>query len=188
MTLDKGALTLKYFIRISALFLFASCTVDPETNLEERKIYQGPMIELENVLFYYSDSAFVKTKGITPHRLQYADGNQEFPKGLYLEFYDRNGKIESTIKANKAFFNKEKNEWLGQENVIVEKAKSNLQINTEELYWLPADEKIYTEKFVTIKREGEVLHGKGLEAKQNLSTYSITNPQGEFILKENKDL
>ncbi len=146
------------------------------------------MMELEDVIFYYSDSAIVKVKGTSPHRMEYADGNQEFPKGLYLEFYDDEGKIESTIKANKAFFNKEKNEWLGQEDVVVVNTESGQQLNTEELYWLPTDEKIYTDKFVTIKREGEVLHGRGLEASQDMSTYTITNPEGEFILKGNEEL
>ena len=154
----------------------------------ESEVYEGPIMELEDVVFYYSDSAQVKVKGTTPHRKEYAEGNQEFPKGLYLEFYDDEGKLESTIKADKAYYNKEKNEWLGQENVIVENAESGQQLKTEELYWLPADKRLYTEKFVTIKREGEILRGRGLEATQDLSTYSITNPEGEFTLEENEDL
>ena len=154
----------------------------------ESEVYEGPIMELEDVIFYYSDSAQVKVKGTTPHRKEYAEGNQEFPKGLYLEFYDDEGKLESTIKSDKAYYNKEKNEWLGQENVIVENAESGQQLKTEELYWLPADKRLYTEKFVTIKREGEILRGRGLEATQDLSTYSITNPEGEFTLEENEDL
>ncbi len=167
--------------------MLAACKVDVE-NSQEIQVYEGPMMELEDVIFYYSDSAQMKTKGITAHQLDYANGDREFPAGLYLEFYDDDGKIESTIKANKAFFNKEKNEWLGQEDVVVINTESGQQLNTEELFWLPAEEKIHTDKFVTIKREGEVLHGRGLEATQDMSSYTILNPDGEFLLKENAEL
>ncbi|MDH5365987.1 MAG: LPS export ABC transporter periplasmic protein LptC [Cyclobacteriaceae bacterium] len=149
-----------------------------------QKEYDGPMLELEDVVFYYSDSALVKVKGITPHRMEYANGDQEFPKGLYLEFYDDNGKIESTIDANVAFYNKEEDRWLGQEGVVVVEDESGKNLKTEELYWKPAEEKIYTEKFVTITSEDEVLYGKGLEAKQDLSEYTIKNPTGDFHLEE----
>lgn len=178
---------MKHIIYILVICLLTSCVVDLGGD-REGKTYEGPMIELEDIVFYYSDSAVVKVKGISPHQMDYADGNREFPKGLYLEFYDDEGKIESTIKANKAFFNEQKNEWLGQEDVVVINTESGQQLNTEELYWLPVDKKIYTEKFVTIKREGEILHGRGLEAAQDMSTYTITNPEGEFILEENEEL
>jgi LPS export ABC transporter protein LptC len=181
------SIKLKNLIYILAIITLASCEVDLGGG-QEAQIYEGPMVELEDVIFYYSDSAQVKVKGTTPHRMEYADGNQEFPKGLYLEFYDELGKIESTIKADIAYYNKEKNEWLGQQNVVVENSETGQQLNTEELFWLPTDERIYTDKFVTIKREGEILHGRGLEASQDLSTYSITNPEGEFLLKENEEL
>lgn len=178
---------MKHIIYILVICLLTSCVVDLGGD-REGKTYEGPMIELEDIVFYYSDSAVVKVKGISPRQMDYADGNREFPKGLYLEFYDDEGKIESTIKANKAFFNEQKNEWLGQEDVVVINTESGQQLNTEELYWLPVDKKIYTEKFVTIKREGEILHGRGLEAAQDMSTYTITNPEGEFILEENEEL
>lgn len=178
---------MKHFLYILTFFLFSSCTVDLGVDLEV-KAYEGATMELEDVVFYYSDSARVKVKGTTPHRKEYMDGNQEFPKGLYLEFYDDEGELESTIKANKAYYNKERNEWLGQENVIVENTESGQQLNTEELYWLPADERIYTEKFVTIQREGEILHGTGLEATQDLSTYQITDPDGVFTFEGNDEL
>jgi hypothetical protein len=37
---------------------------------------------------------------------------------------------------------------------------------------------------VTIRLQNEVLYGEGLEAKQDMSTYTILNPQGEFEIKD----
>lgn len=170
------------------LFIVILTTLTFSCNKKEgitkiQKEYDGPMLELEDVVFYYSDSALVKVKGITPHRMEYANGDQEFPEGLYLEFYDDEGKIESTIDANVAFYNKEEDHWLGQEGVVVVEVETGKNLKTEELYWKPTEEKIYTEKFVTITSEDEVLYGKGLEAKQDLSEYTIKNPTGDFHLE-----
>ncbi|MDH5475906.1 MAG: LPS export ABC transporter periplasmic protein LptC [Cyclobacteriaceae bacterium] len=158
-----------------------------ERIVEMQKEYDGPMLELEDVIFYYSDSALVKIKGITPHRMEYANGNQAFPEGLYLEFYDETGKVESTIDANVAFYNKEEDHWLGQEGVVVMESETGKNLKTEELYWEPAEERIHTDKFVTITSEDEVLYGKGLDAKQDLSEYTIKNPTGDFQLEEGSE-
>lgn len=173
-----------YFILL--LISIWSCSV-PEKEASIQEEYTGPLIELEDVVFYYSDSALVKVKGITPLRKEFANGDQEFPEGLYLEFYDDKGVIESTIDANIAFYNKEEDHWLGQEGVVVTEAETGKNLKTEELYWVPADERIHTEKFVTISSDTEVLYGKGLDAKQDLSEYTIKQPTGDFQLDENGD-
>ena len=172
-------------ISFSLLAIFSCGKIKKEAALEEE--YDGPMLELEDVIFYYSDSALVKVKGITPHRMEYANGDQEFPEGLYLEFYDDEGVIESTIDANVAFFSKEEDRWLGSEGVIVTEAETGKNLKTEELYWEPAEERIHTEEFVTIRSEDEVLYGKGLDAKQDLSEYTIKKPTGDFQLEENNN-
>ncbi len=115
---------------------------------------------------------------------EYENGDREFPKGLYLEFYDEFENLESTLRANEAYFFKKDNLWRARGNVEVKNVKKKEQLNTEELFWNPKDKKIYTEKFLTIKQEDQVLSGEGLEAEQDLSLYKITNPTGEFDMKE----
>lgn len=58
------------------------------------------------------------------------------------------------------------------------------QLNTEELFWRPLTKRIFTEKFVTITLESEVLYGTGLDAMQDLSTYTIKKPEGVFDIKD----
>ena len=54
------------------------------------------------------------------------------------------------------------------------------KLNTEELFWKPDTKKIFTDKFVTIKLENEILYGTGFDADQDLSNYTMKNPEGEF--------
>ncbi len=53
--------------------------------------------------------------------------------------------------------------------------KQHEQLNTEELFWFPKDRNIKTDKFVTIRQQDNVIYGEGLEAKQDLSSYTILN-------------
>lgn len=161
----------------------SSCGEASQEVLEAEE-YEGPIMELQNIVFHYSDSALVKVKGTSKLRFEFTNGDQEYPEGLFLEFYDDSGQLESTIDANKAFYNKKEDWWRGREGVVVKNMESGKQLNTEELYWVPGEELIHTEKFVTIRSEDEVLYGTGLEAKQDFSSYSIKNVKGDFQLKE----
>jgi LPS export ABC transporter protein LptC len=68
--------------------------------------------------------------------------------------------------------------------VEVKNVAKNEQLNTEELFWKPDDQRIFTEQFVTIRQQGDVIYGQGLTAKQDLSDYVITHPYGELDVKE----
>lgn len=165
---------------ISLLFFFA-CS---QKELKEPLVYEGPLSEAENVELFYSESEKVKVKMIAALVYEYENGDREFPKGIYLEFYDEFENLESTLRANEAYFFSKDNTWRGRGNVEVINVKKKEQLNTEELFWKPKDEKIHTEKFLTIKQEDQVVSGEGLEANQDLSHYKITKPSGVFDLKE----
>jgi LPS export ABC transporter protein LptC len=101
-----------------------------------------------------------------------------------MEFYDEFGKISSTLKANKAYYFKKEDQWRGQGNVEVKNIQKNEQLNSEELFWKPKEEKIFTEKFVTIRMQSDVIYGEGLDAKQDLSSYKILKPTGSLEIDE----
>ncbi len=146
--------------------------------------YTGPLSESEDVDVLYFEKDHIKVKMRSRKILEFKNGDREFPEGIYLEFYDEFGKIESTLKANHAFYFKDIDQWRGRGKVEVRNIEKKQQLNTEELFWKPLTKKIFTEKFVTIKLENEVLYGTGLDAVQDLSTYTIKKPQGEFEIKD----
>ncbi|MCX8490197.1 MAG: LPS export ABC transporter periplasmic protein LptC [Cyclobacteriaceae bacterium] len=148
-------------------------------------IYEGPLREAENILMNYTENdrmkAILKAKKI----FDYQNGDQEFPEGIYLEFFDKTGKLTSTLRANTAFYFKGENRWRGRGNVIVKNIEKGQQLNTEELFWKPDTKKIFTEKFVTITDENDVLYGTGLDAFEDMSNYNIKNPTGTMEVKDN---
>jgi LPS export ABC transporter protein LptC len=157
------------------------------TEIKEPLEYKGPLTEAEKVEMFYSEKDRVKVKLIAAAVNEHQNGDQEFPKGVYIEFFDETGRLESTLRANEAYFFKEENQWRGRGNVEVKNMGKQEQLNTEELFWKPGDKKIFTDKFVTIRQQADVLYGKGLDAKEDLSDYTILDPEGEISVDEEEE-
>ena len=170
--------------RIIVIFLLAALFGCNKSDVKQPIEYTGPLREIEKMETFYSENDKVKVKVLADVVYEYKDGDQEFPKGLYLEFYNEFGRIESTMRANEAHFFKEENKWRGRGKVEIKNLEKNEQLNTEELFWKPADKKIFTESFVTIRKQGDVIYGTGMDAKQDLSDYTIHKPKGEIELNE----
>lgn len=172
---------MRVYIFLFAAIFFFSCSND---ELKEPVEYTGPISEAENVELYYSEKDIIKVKMVTPLMHEFKNQDRECPKGIYMEFFDENGKLESTLKANHAYFFKEQNQWRGRGDVVVKNIQKNEQLNTEELFWKQADKKIFTDKFVTIRQQDDVIYGEGLDAKEDMSDYTINKISGTFEVKE----
>jgi LPS export ABC transporter protein LptC len=168
-------------VPIAILLLVQGCDQKDSAKLIE---YDGPLQEAEQIELLYTENQQIKVKMTAPLLYEFKTGDREFPKGIYLEFYNEDGILASTLKANHAYFFKTENKWRARGKVEVINQEKNEQLTTEELFWFPAKERITTESFVTIRQQSEVLYGEGLDAKQDMSTYIIKNPQGEFQIDE----
>jgi len=171
-----------YGILVFALFII-SCSNEQNT-LEEMEGYQGPFQEAQNIRTFYSDSAKVRLMIEAAEFLRYENGNEEYPKGIYIEFYETDGSISSVLSAKQAFYDKKKHLYRAVNDVVLENQVERQKLNTEELFWDPNEEQVYTEKFVVIETDDDVIHGEGLEAKQNFSEWKILNVTGELELEE----
>jgi LPS export ABC transporter protein LptC len=153
-------------------------------SLEEMKVYNGPLTTMNDVVNYFSDSAIVKIKLTTPVQLEMKNGDKKFPKGLKVEFFERDGSISSVMTANKGVFTNTTKIFKATGNVVVNQILKGETLNTEELNWDQNGKKIFTDKFVTITTEDELLQGTGLTAAEDFSTYRITEPRGNFTLDD----
>ena len=166
---------------ISFCATFLSCT--PEDNAKPL-VYEGPLKEAEEITMYYTEKNLMKVLLKAKKINEFQNGDSEFPEGIFIEFYDDFGKITSTLRANSAFYFKGENKWRGIGDVEVINIEKQQQLNTEELFWKPDTKKIFTDKFVTIKLENEVLYGTGLDADQDLTRYTLKNIEGEFEVED----
>lgn len=169
------------FAFLAVVTLTISCTT---SDYKEPVEYKGPLKEAENVELFYSEDNTVKVKMQAELLYEFENGDREFPKGVYMEFYNEFGTLSSTLRANHAFYFKQEEQWRGRGKVEVKNLEKNNQLNSEELFWKPKTKMIFTDKFVTIRQQGDVIYGEGLEASQDMSDYMIKKPAGEFEVKE----
>jgi len=154
-------------------------------NVATQEIYEGPSIEMDNIDMQISDSTILKVRLLAKKQLIFDDDNREFPDGILLEFYNDFGLLTSKLIAQKGYYYAKEDYYQAEGNVIMINLFNRDELSTELLNWVPKEEKIYTDNFVTIKTEGEVHTGEGLEASQDFDEYTILKPSGTITLDEN---
>jgi LPS export ABC transporter protein LptC len=170
-----------FFILIGSVMLLASCK---SKEVPKLVAYDGPLRQADSIKVYYTEKEILKTILQARKLNEFQNGDREFPEGIYLEFYDKTGKLTSTLRANTAYFFKDENKWRGRGKVEVVNIEKQQQLNSEELFWKPDTKKIFTDKFVTITDKEDVIYGTGLMADQDLSNYSLKNTSGNVHVNE----
>lgn len=170
-----------YILALSAWTAIASACSGDELNTEP-VVYDGPLLEADSIRTLYSDSAIVRVKVEAPKQYEYESGDREFPAGIYIEFFEPDGTISSTLLADYGFYFREEERYTGIGNIVVESRKENNKLLTDTLHWSVPEEKVYTRSFVTIIEEADTLRGHGLEAAQDFSSYTILKPDGTTML------
>lgn len=171
----------RFFFCATVLFC-ASCS--DRTALIDQKLYEGPLSSLDSVKTLLSDSANVVLRLTAPKENHFEGGDKEWPEGFLVQTNTSDEEEKSTITANYVFYDKKEDLYHATGNVIVKNYENGDELNTEELFWNPTEEEIFTEKFVTIKSDDEVHTGEGLKATQDFSTYTILKPSGTFLIEE----
>jgi LPS export ABC transporter protein LptC len=162
----------------------ASFSCSETRSVDDMTLYEGPILELTNIVTYYSDSAVVRLKLEAPKQLEFENNDSEFPDGLYLEFYDKDGSISATLEANYAYKYSKEEKWRALRNVVIRNIENDEEVHTEELFWEPDKELVYTNKFVRIETEDQILMGEGMEASQDFSWWRILDARGTISLDE----
>lgn len=191
---DSNRFKIKYLIRIAVsvlgtAILFCACK---QNDLEKIKAFttseELPMAEAENFKTLYSDSGIVRFSLKAAECLRYENGGKnymEFPKGVYIVEYDSGEKITSTLKADYAKQFEKEDKWEAKNNVVVTNEKGDT-LKTEHLILDNKKQKIFSDEFVTIVSEDQIITGIGLEADQDMKNWEIKDPSG-FIYLDSKN-
>jgi len=166
-------------------FFLSSCENDPEeidlwtkkTELEE---------EAKTVESYLSQSGVMKAKLTAPlmYRYQRDTVYTEFPKTLYVEFYDDSVKVESWLTANYGIYYDNLNKVFLRDSVTVINNEGDT-LRTPELWWDQNAGKFYTDKPSRLDGKDKHIFCKdGIDGPQDLKVITCHNPSGPFNVKE----
>ena len=166
---------------------FSSCSPNKPEDIKaltSGEIYPSHTVkDLNSVI---TDSGKIKYRFITPEMLQFdkkAEPTIEFPSGLHLYVFDANEDVNAQIKCKKAIYFQEKELWELSQDVEAVNMKGEV-INTELLFWDQKKKTIYSDQFIKITRENEILTGYGFESDDHLDNYKIKNISGILEIEE----
>lgn len=148
---------------------------------------QRPEMTGRNLEMVYSDSAKIKYRVITPEYLKMTHGKQnyeEFPKGLHVISYDVDGNEAGSIKSKYAKKLEDDMLWEARNEVVIINAEGK-KLETELLFWDMKKEIIYSDRYVRLTADGQIIEGNnGFQSDQNLNNPIFKNITGQVEVEK----
>ena len=170
------------------LFVFA-CNQAEDLDLSTRN-EEIPSRSLINAHVIFKDSGFLKIDLRSPLIEEFAMTDTpytKFSKGLEMDFYNKSIDSPGYLRANWAVMNDMKGWYEGRGDVLVINEKGDT-LKTQKLFWNKNERRVFTQDTVyIISKSGDSLQANnGLEAKDDLSEYSLFNNRGMKLYEEEK--
>lgn len=177
------------FINKGYLFLFLvifilSCENKLET-VRKSDIESLPSLTVKDFETIYSDSALIQLVMTAPIMERYADRKSpyaEFRKGFKVFFHDGHPEPVASITSKYARYNEERKLWELKDSVTAVNEKKEI-METELLYWDQEKDLVYTDRFVRITGEEQIVMGTGLESNPRFTRWKIRNVSATIYLK-----
>ena len=122
----------------------------------------------------FSDNGKIKAILFTDHLKKYEEQKVTLLDGVKIDFYDTDQNKASVMTSLSGKVDDATMNMYAIDNVVAEN-DSGTVLKTSELMWRNSDQKIITDKFVSIKSTKEVIEGYGMESDQSLRNYVIFN-------------
>ncbi|MFY0644860.1 MAG: LPS export ABC transporter periplasmic protein LptC [Bacteroidia bacterium] len=144
-----------------------------------------------DVEIVYTDSAILRAKIFAPTMKRFPSNENpytEMPDGVRAQFFGPSGEIQSTLTANYAISEDDKDVITIKDSVRVIN-KYDEEIKSNELIWEKETRRIYSNKPVRIRvRNEKILIGEGFESNESFTKYTIKRLTGTIrITEENQD-
>ncbi|WP_339923077.1 LPS export ABC transporter periplasmic protein LptC [uncultured Cyclobacterium sp.] len=171
-----SAVAIRHLLLVVILVCNFGCREDADQS--QLAFYEGPYRTSFKVELLHSDSAIVRTKLMADKQLEFKNGDAEFPEGVVIHFFDKEGELSTTIRADRGYLDRKTNIYRGEGDVQVHNLVKEQKLNSEELFWDKSKKKIYTEKFVTVEQPDRIIKGTGMEADEGFNEYKFTKVTG----------
>jgi LPS export ABC transporter protein LptC len=144
-----------------------------------------PSLSVKDVETVYSDSGRIKLILSAPLIEEYNNKESpydEFRSGIKVVFYDGKKDPAGTVTAKYAKYTKSINLWELRDSVVVIN-EGNDKLETEVLYWDETKDLIYSDRFVKITNEDQIVMGTGFESDPRLNKRKIKKVSATIYLK-----
>ncbi len=187
-------ISVKHIIKSIAAILLVAMLFSCGNNFEEVNDFLAdknlPIAVTKNIALVYTDSGYVKNK--LKSKLLYNFENrkkhpyQEFPKGIKIITFDKNGD-STTITGDYAitYGKTEISEIRG--NVTVYNHSQKLTLKTKQLYWDQKENYFYSSKKSVLSSPKDTVIGlEGFDSKADLTNAGMMNNSGTLYVDKNE--
>jgi LPS export ABC transporter protein LptC len=165
---------------IGALIVIAFSIISCENKADTYNkidILTLPSLTAKDFTTTYTDSGKIQLVLAAPIMERYEKTEipySEFRSGINVLFHDGHEEPVASVTAKYAKYTDNKNLWELQDSVVaINEAGEKLE--TELLFWEQKKALIYTDRFVKITTEDQIIQGYGLESDPRLSKRRIKN-------------
>jgi LPS export ABC transporter protein LptC len=132
-----------------------------------------PAQESWNAQIYFTEKGELKAILYANHIRIYNDPKEKLIDTMLVDFMNKHGEVTSSLSSRQGKIDDVTEDMYAIDSVVVINDSAGTKLETEELMWRKKDEKIVTDKFVTITTEDEIIQGYGLESDQSFENYTI---------------
>ena len=161
--------------------LLGSCGGDkPPTGRLDMPRDSMPVMETFGVAKMISDSGVMKYRIIAEAWLYYDQTKpprQEFPRGIFLERFDENFKMDLYMQADTAWCFDERL-WHFKGNVFIDNRATQTTFRTHEVFWDMLEHRFYSDSYMQIKKPGHMIEGNRFTANEQLTQYELHRSSG----------
>ncbi len=164
------------FIFFIVLISFISCSEEKIQPQIERSNIEGeiPSNESWNSKIIFTDEGRVKAILYSDHLKMFEVQKITLLGKMKINFYNNEQKSTSWLTSLRGRVNDVTKDMYAIDSVVAQN-DSGTVLKTSQLMWRNSDQKIVTDKFVTITSPKEIIQGFGLESDQHLENYKIFN-------------
>lgn len=174
----------KSIATLCGIAMLFSCQTSPVKMEALSKELNEPVVSTKQIEWLYTKNGKASFKLISPQMLRF-DGEEpylEFPKGIELESFEDAGEKDSYLRADYAIQHLDDKLIEAKGNVLLQNIEGD-KLETEYLIWDEVKELIYTEEFVKITKEEQVIMGEGFESDIYFSEYTLKKSRGIINLE-----
>ena len=166
----------KIFAATFFFILAVSCSEEKIQPSIDKTSVQGeiPSNESWNSKIMFTDEGNIKAVLFTDHLKMYEVQKITLLDGVKINFYNKDQKNTSWLTSLRGKVDDVTKNMFAFDSVVA-RNDSGTVLKTNELMWRQKDQKILTDKFVTITSPKEIIQGFGFESDQHLNNYVIYN-------------
>ena len=167
--------------------LFSACVNDLETIEKVTFNPKSPDDVTKDLHVFFSDSGYAKIELSSSIAETFSKpiSITKFKDGLTVNFFNKKGKIASTLTALYGEINYTNGTMVVRDSVQMYNHAKKQRMMTENLYWNQRDSSIFTRSNVVVKSPQGIVYGEGIKTKQDFSSFVFLKPYGKINFDKN---